>query len=110
MSLILAVCLIRQRKLNNKLTEEKKKDLSQRKSREVILGQTAEKLAPFLDDFKFDPQKCQFLGQPIDYIVFDDTEVVFLEVKSGKAQLNSKQRKIKKLIKEKNVRWEEYRI
>lgn len=110
MSLVLAICLLRQRKLNNKLSEEKKKDLSQRKSREVILGQTAEKLAPFLDDFKFDPQKCQFLGQPIDYIVFDDTEVVFLEVKSGKAQLSSKQRKIKKLIKEKSVRWEEYRI
>lgn len=110
MSLVLAICLLRQRKLNNKLSEEKKKDLSQRKSREVILGQTAEKLAPFLDDFKFDPQKCQFLGQPIDYIVFDDTEVVFLEVKSGKAQLSSKQRKIKKLIKQKSVRWEEYRI
>lgn len=74
------------------------------------MGQTAEKIAPFLKDFKFDPQKCQFLGQPIDYIVFEDDEVVFLEVKSGKAQLSTKQRKIKKLIKEKKVKWEEFRI
>ena len=84
--------------------------MSLRKSREVILGQTAEKLAPFLENFEFNPQKCQFLGQPIDYVVFDDNEVVFIEIKSGKAKLSAKQKNIKKLIEEKKIRWKEIRI
>ena len=37
-------------------------------------------------------------------------EVVFVEVKSGKANLNTTERKLKDVIKEKKVRWHEYRI
>lgn len=93
-----------------KLTEKQKKDLSQRKSREVLFGQSAEKIAPFLDEFGFDPRDSQFLGQPIDYVVFDEEEVCFVEIKTGKARLTSKQRRIKKLIENKKVSWKELRI
>jgi predicted Holliday junction resolvase-like endonuclease len=91
-------------------TESRKKTLSQKKSSEVRLGHIAETLAPFLDQFDFDPENCTFLGKPIDYISFDDEVVTLIEIKSGKSQLNSKQRHIRDLIKNKQVAWKEIRI
>ena len=91
-------------------TESRKKVLSQKKSSEVRLGHIAETLAPFLDQFDFDPENCVFLGKPIDYISFDDDAVTLIEVKSGKSQLNSKQRHIRDLIKSNQVNWKEIRI
>ena len=91
-------------------TESRKKTLSQKKSSEVRLGNIAETLAPFLDQFDFDPENCIFLGRPIDYISFEDETITLIEVKSGKSQLNAKQRHIRDLIKNKQVAWKEIRI
>lgn len=99
--------------LESKLTEEteaRKKITSQKKSSEVRLGNIAETLAPFLDQFEFDPENCTFLGKPIDYISFGDDEITFIEVKSGKSQLNSRQRHIRDQVKAKLVNWKEIRI
>ena len=90
--------------------EQRKKVLSQKKSGEVRLGHIAETLAPFLDQFDFDPENCCFMGRPIDYISFGDDEITFIEVKSGNAQLSSKQRHIRDLVKGKLVSWKEVRI
>ena len=90
-------------------TENRKKVVSQKKSSEVRLGSIAETLAPFLDQFEFD-RKLHLLGKPIDYISFGDDEITFIEVKSGKSQLNSKQRYIRDQIKAKLVSWKEIRI
>lgn len=92
------------------VSEQKKKVTSQKKSSEVRLGNIAETLAPFLDQFDFDPENCVFLGRPIDYISFGDDEITFIEVKSGKSQLNSRQRQIRDLVKSKYVAWKEVRI
>lgn len=91
-------------------TERRKKVLSQKKSGEVRLGHIAETLAPFLDQFEFEPERCSFLGQPIDYISFGDDEITFIEVKSGNSQLSQKQRHIRDLVKQKAVSWKEIRI
>ena len=91
-------------------TEKRKKVLSQKKSGEVRLGHIAETLAPFLDQFEFEPERCSFLGQPIDYISFGDDENTFIEVKSGNSQLSQKQRHIRDLVKQKAVSWKEIRI
>lgn len=96
-------------KLGNE-TEARKKVVSQKKSGEVRLGHIAETLAPFLDQFEFDPERCSFLGKPIDYISFGDDEITFIEVKSGNAQLNQRQRQIKKLVEQKAISWKEVRI
>lgn len=94
----------------NSVSAEKSKIISQKKSSEVRLGHIAETLAPFLDQFDFDPEHCTFLGKPIDYISFGDSEITFIEVKSGKSQLNIKQRKIRDQIKDNKVSWKEVRI
>ena len=86
------------------------------KSRSVLGGHFSENLAPFLPNFPFLPNECNFMGKPIDFIVFKGMdekkidEVVFVEVKSGKAKLNAQEKNLKETIEKKRVRWEEYRI
>ena len=92
-----------QRELKTKVT-------SQKKSSEVRLGHIAETLAPFLDQFEFEPEECSFLGQPIDYVSFGQKEITFIEIKSGKSQLSSKQRKIRDQVIDGKVAWKEVRI
>ena len=72
-------------KLTEDLEEQKElksKVTSQKKSSEVRLGHIAETLAPFLDQFEFEPEECSFLGQPIDYVSFGQKEITFIEIKS----------------------------
>lgn len=93
-----------------KLNETNMKLLSQKKSSEVRVGQIVEQLAPFLENFKYDPKKIKFIGMPIDYIYFGDDEIVVIEIKSGNSQLSTIQKNIKDLVDNKKIRWEVYRI
>lgn len=83
---------------------------SKQKSEQVRLGQISEQLVPFLDNFAHDPKKLRALFSPIDYVCFEDERITFIEVKSGDSQLSQKQKNIKKLIEEKEVYFEVYRI
>ena len=75
-------------------------------------GKTMEQLAPFLDEFEFNPRDARFIGDPIDFLVFhglddgDMRELVIVEVKSGRPTLNQRQRQVKKAVEEGRVRWE----
>src|ERR1035437_3784800 len=85
--------------------------LSQKKSSEVVLGFITEQLAPTLKAFEnYDPTRLKFLGQPIDYIHFGDDGLTFIEVKSGRSRLTTKQIDIKKLVQQKKVFWDTIRI
>lgn len=87
-----------------------------KQSRSVLAGQFSEQLAPYLPDFPYSPSEARFVGKPIDFIVFKGLdnkapeEVVFVEVKSGKSRMNETERKLKEVIDNKKVRWEEYRV
>ena len=87
-----------------------KKLYSQKKQSEVRLGQITEQLVPFLNQFPYDPTRAQFLGQPIDYIIFQDDKIIFVEVKSGNSRLSKKQRLIKSNIEDGNIEFHEIRI
>jgi len=94
----------------NELNKSYQKLLNQKKSSEIKLGQISEQIAPFLQNFPYDPKNVKFLGQPIDLISFEDDKVVFIEIKTGNSQLSEKQRQIKQLINNKKIFWEEFRI
>ena len=81
----------------------------------VRSGHVAESLAPLLDDFPVEVGKAGtatlFLGQPVDYVHFDpDDGVTFIEIKSGRALLSSRQRRFRELVEAGQVRWCTYRI
>ena len=86
------------------------------KSRHVLKGQFNEQLSPFGNDFPVKPSECRFLGSPLDFICFKGLdnqnveEIVFIEVKSGKSQLNKTERSIREAIKEKKVSFITYRM
>jgi len=94
--------------------EIKNKTLSA--SRRSLVGKFIEKFVPFLERFDYEPSDAHFIGQPIDYIIFDGLhedkvrKIIFLEVKSGKSKLTSRERSLKEAIENKEVYWDELRV
>jgi len=83
-------------------------------SRAVLGGKFTEQMVPYFPDFQYDPTEARFIGSPVDLIVFpglasgDPQEIVILEVKTGpSSQLTPAQKKIRQLIEEGMVRWDE---
>jgi len=88
-----------------------------KQSRAVLGGLVSEQIAPLLPDFPFDPGDCRFLGKPVDFIVFKGmneqkiSEIIFLEVKSGKSKnLNQQEKILKEAIDARRVRWVQYDV
>ena len=75
-----------------------------RRSRQTLGGRFAEQLAPYFEEFNYDPTEARFLGSPIDFVVFpgiatgEPREIVFVEVKSGESQLDRGQRRLRDLV------------
>lgn len=82
----------------------------QKKSSEVRTGKIAEQIAPFLNDYPMNPNTARFIGDPIDFVHFDEEGITFVEVKSGKSQLSKKQRRIRDQISQGKVDFKLYRI
>ncbi len=100
---------------------------STNQSRAVLKGKMAEQIAPMLPGFTYWPSDARFLGNPVDYIVFngyskakDDgygdaiidppLEIVILDIKKGKAGLTRGQQEIARALEEGRVRFEVVRV
>lgn len=90
--------------------EQYGKLLGQKKSSEVRTGKIAEQISPFLSDYPLDAKTARFIGDPIDFVHFDEDKVTFVEVKSGKSQLSTKQRRIRDMVKAGKVDFVIYRV
>jgi predicted Holliday junction resolvase-like endonuclease len=82
----------------------------QKISADVKLGQRYENILPFMEKFPYKDDEIRGLFNPIDLVVFRDEEVVFIEIKTGAAQLSEKQRKIRDNIKAGRVKFEVHRM
>lgn len=91
--------------------------------RNVIKGQVSEKFVPFMAGFTYNPSDCRFLGEPIDYVIFNnlhhcadgqmdisELQIIFVEVKSGNAKLNKRQQILQHAINNHQVSFEILRI
>ena len=88
-----------------------------KKSRAVIGGQVAEQLAPFLPGFPCNAGDVRFVGKPVDFVGFVGasegkkiSEVLLIEVKTGKAKLSERESEIKSAVENGKVRYVEYRV
>jgi predicted Holliday junction resolvase-like endonuclease len=92
--------------MTKKFEDSRGKQISER----VRLGQVGENFAAFHDQFPYDRKQVKALFQPVDLIYFGEDEVVFIDVKTGAANLSQKQKNIRDNIKNGNVRFEVHRI
>ena len=89
---------------------------SKKRSSAVQWGLSIENFVPFTTDFPIPPEDVNFLGKPIDYIGFTDTDkkdscaIHFIEVKSGKSLLSNKQKNIRDAVMKGRVMWHELRV
>ena len=89
---------------------------SVKRQRAVLKGDITELVAPWSMTAVNSVSELSFLGNPIDFIGFkgldqdEEIEIKFIEVKSGKSQLTSKQRKIRDAVRAKRIEWVEVRI
>jgi len=87
-----------------------------RRSLAVTSGKVSEQLVPYLPGFPFHPQDVRFLGSPVDLVVFDGlregdvARVVFVEVKTGGADLSGRERRVRDAVRAGRVEWLEWRV
>jgi predicted Holliday junction resolvase-like endonuclease len=86
---------------------------AKRRSRAVSKGLMLESICPYLPDFKYHPRDARFLGDPIDFVIFDGLypgkkvkELTILEVKSGSSKMNETEMSIKKAVEKGKVNFE----
>ena len=96
---------------DNRIAKSRQQAISQ--SRAVLGGHFMEQMTPYLPEFSYDPTEARFIGSPIDLIVFPGlsqdapTEIVIMEVKSGKRpRLTSREKRIQELVEMGKVRFE----
>ena len=86
------------------------------RSQAVTAGKVHEQLIPYLPAFPYNPKDVRFLGSPIDFVVFDGLaegrirRVVFLEVKTGRSGLTSRERGVRAVIQAREVEWVDLRV
>ncbi len=88
------------------------------RSRGVTSGKIQEHLAPLLPQFaeRFNLREARFLGAPVDYVVFEGLEeglveqVTFVEIKTGRSQLSSRERAIRDAVADGRVVFETMRL
>jgi predicted Holliday junction resolvase-like endonuclease len=82
----------------------------------VTSGKVHEQLIPYLPTFDYNPKDVRFLGSPVDLVVFDGLaegqvkRIVFLEVKTGRAGLTSRERSVREVVQTRRVEWVELRV
>jgi predicted Holliday junction resolvase-like endonuclease len=102
-------------KYNKQLTANREL-IRQKSSQATKSGNYVETLAPFLEKFPVDifdkNVSVKHIGDPIDFIAFnfEAPEIVIIEIKSGDAVLSSRQKIVKKIIKEGLIRFVEFRM
>jgi predicted Holliday junction resolvase-like endonuclease len=109
---IVALCLrnIKQAQDHEKLTKQYARELHHRKSSEVRLGKIGENLAPFTEGWPWDANNFRFLGNPVDGVQFNDDEIIFVEIKTGKARLSRSQKDFRDLVKKGKVSFVTFKI
>ena len=113
---------------SKELAEEKDKEIKKQKTRagsaNASKRQLQENWTPFLNvkgvDPNWDAENWIFIGNPLDYVVFDwkyntkenlaDGGIYFIEVKAAKSNLSTKQRRIRDLIKAGKIEWRQVRL
>lgn len=73
-------------------------------------GRISEQWFPLTDAFPYDSRGFRFLGSPIDGIQFEEDRIIFCEFKANRSELSEGQRRIRDLVRQGRVEWQEFRF
>jgi predicted Holliday junction resolvase-like endonuclease len=96
------------------LEQARQQSLAQ--SHATVTGKVQEHLASLFPDFDYNPRDARFLGTPVDFVVFDGLdegevrEIVFVEVKTNRANLTHRERLVRAAVETKQVGWRVMRL
>lgn len=81
----------------------------------VNIGFILERLAPTMGTFRFTHNDCRSIFDPIDYVIFEGLsekgrvdKIYFIDIKTGNARLNKRQKEIKAVINSKKVNFKKF--
>lgn len=107
LSLALVIVLLKLRRLRETIPDLVNEEIDtalkefKKRSGRTRVGTTVEQMVPFVKEMPYDPSDMRILsGGPVDYVVFDGLcegkvrELVFLDVKTGKARTNEAQKQV----------------
>jgi predicted Holliday junction resolvase-like endonuclease len=108
---------LEERKKQIRARREKISQTSETGARATNIGFILERLAPSMDEFRFDHNDCRGLFDPIDYIIFEGlsrkgkvSKIVFVDIKTGEGRLTPKQKAIRLLVERQRVTFDTYRM
>ena len=107
--------LLQQEDIHKEEVKKARQD-SKFRSSAVNWGKAIEHFVPFTSKFPIPPEDVSFLGMPVDFVGFTETDdpqkcsVHFIEVKSGGSNITKKQYNIKEAIKNGRVHWHTIRV
>lgn len=107
--------LLQQEDLHKEEIKKARQD-SKFRSSAVNWGKAIEHFVPFTSKFPIPPEDVSFLGMPVDFVGFTETDdplkcsIHFIEVKSGGSNITKKQYNIKEAIKNGRVQWHTIRV
>ena len=106
---------IRQRKAELKSLKERGNTKSEVGALSTNFGFIMERIAPTLPTFRFKHNDCRSLFDPIDYVIFEGLtqngtvdKIYFVDIKTGGARLNKRQKEIRNLINDKKVKFKKF--
>lgn len=106
---------IRQRKAELKSLKERGNTKSEIGALSTNFGFIMERIAPTLPTFRFKHNDCRSLFDPIDYVIFEGLtqngtvdKIYFVDIKTGGARLNRRQKEIRNLINDKKVKFKKF--
>ena len=94
----------------NRLREALDRERSRRGSLASTYGRISEQWFPLTEAFPYDPRGFRFLGSPIDGIQFAEDRIIFCEFKTNRSELSDSQRRIRELVRQGRVEWQEFRF
>ena len=104
LALSLLLAARRVRALRDALEAER----SRQRSLSTSYGRITEQWFPLMEAYPYDPQRFRFLGTPVDGVQFEDDRIVFVEFKANRSRLSEAQRRMKRLVEDGYVFWEEF--
>jgi len=101
-----------QREQFAEVLQKARKD-ARKRSRAISKGMMLEHICPHLPTFKHHPRDARFLGDPIDFVIFNGLfskkkvdEIIIAEVKSGNSKMGETEKSVEKAVEKGKVNFE----